>query len=153
LKHHRPLAMVVERTSDPRNSKPPWQVDSDNMMRLKQATSTLPQPAPNIWIVKRERVMADGESFSAHHCILQRPLDWLKEAPNLMENTPWSVIKHNTNHCNCIGNFFHSPWRKKKVYTAHVGWENGEIIRSQKDTIEHSFIQSDYQSALVDVIR
>ena len=97
--------------------------------------------------------MADGESFCAHHYRLQGPLNWLKEGPNYRGSTPWYVVKHNTSHCNSIGDFLLSPWRKKKVYTAHVGWENGEIIRNQKDTIEHSFIQSDYQSALVDVIR
>ena len=82
-------------------------------------------------------------------------LNWLKEASNYRGSTPWSVVKHNTSHCNSIGDFLLSTWRKKKVYTAHIGWENGEIISqsSQGDTIEHSFIQSEYQSILVDVIR
>lgn len=147
--------MIDERTSDSRNSKPPWQADSNNMMCLEQAISTLLQPAPNIWIVEKERVMADGESFYAHHYILQEPLNWLKEAPNIMENTPWFVAKHYTSHCSCIGKFLLNLWRKKKVYTAHIGWKNGEITSqsSQKYNIEHSFFQSDYQSALVDVIR
>ena len=65
------------------------------------------------------------------------------------------VVKHNTSHFNCIASFFLDPWGEKKIYKAHGGWENGENIiqGSQGNVMEPSFIQSSYQSALVDVIR
>jgi hypothetical protein len=154
-KYQKSLEMIDEHTSDSRNSILPWQADSDSKMYLQHLMSTLPQPAPNIWIVERERVITDGESFCAHHHRLQGYLNWLKEAPNYGERmSPYALV--NLSSCSkCLGNSFPSPWREKKVYTAHIGWENGENISHsfQGDIIEQSFIQSDYQSALVDVIR
>ena len=66
--------------------------------------------------------MADGENGCAHCHILQGHLNWLIEVPNHGENTFWF------SDCSCIGYFFCSPWKEKKVYTAHVAWEIGENL-------------------------
>jgi hypothetical protein len=58
LKHCKPLAMIDERTSDSRISKPPWQADSDHKVCLQHMMSTLPQSAPNIWIGEKRK--SDG---------------------------------------------------------------------------------------------
>ena len=140
LEHHKLLAMNSERNFSLKINKPPCQVTADSKMCLEQVTSILPPLAPNIWIAEEERVMADGEIGCADHHILQGPLNWLKEAPNYGESTTWF------DDCSCIGYFFRRHWKEKKVYTAHVGWENGENPSYGVQRGVTEFVRNDLQN-------
>ena len=92
----------------------------------KSPVEELPSPAPNILMEELLRLQADGERIQAHHLALQPHLHDLMRVQFYGERFPPWFPEILPCHANCIGHSFMDPWGEKKVYTAHIGWENGE---------------------------
>ena len=51
---------------------------------------------------------------------------WHQTAPSSEETTPSYAPIDRSGCRNCHRHFIYKPWGEKKVFTAHIGWENGK---------------------------
>ena len=80
----------------------------------------LPEPAPNIWNILGMEWIYDEVSTGFYQHMIPEHVSWNQQVPS------YAFVDRKT-YRNQKRNLIWVVWRKKKVYTAYIGWENGEI--------------------------